>query len=59
MGMPLTLPNLITLFRIAMIPLFVIVFYLPFSWANVAATVTELLGFKAPLDMRPSLLDDA
>ena len=37
--MQMTLPNLITLFRIAMIPLFVIVFYLPFSWANIAATV--------------------
>jgi CDP-diacylglycerol---glycerol-3-phosphate 3-phosphatidyltransferase len=36
--MRLTLPTAITLFRIALIPLFVIVFYLPFSWANVAAT---------------------
>jgi len=35
--MRLTLPTAITLFRIALIPLFVIVFYLPFSWANVAA----------------------
>ena len=37
--MKVTLPTLITLFRIAMIPLFVAVFYLPFSWANIAATV--------------------
>ena len=36
--MRLTLPTAITLFRIALIPLFVIVFYLPFAWANVAAT---------------------
>jgi CDP-diacylglycerol--glycerol-3-phosphate 3-phosphatidyltransferase len=36
--MRLTLPTAITLFRIALIPLFVIVFYLPFSWANIAAT---------------------
>jgi len=36
--MRLTLPTAITLFRIALIPLFVVVFYLPFGWANVAAT---------------------
>ena len=35
--MKLTLPTAITLFRIGLIPLFVVVFYLPFSWANVAA----------------------
>lgn len=37
--MKITLPTAITLFRIALIPLFVVVFYLPFSWANVAATL--------------------
>ena len=37
--MRITLPTAITLFRIALIPLFVVVFYLPFSWANIAATV--------------------
>ncbi len=37
--MTVTLPTAITLFRIALIPLFVLVFYLPFSWANVVATV--------------------
>lgn len=37
--MKLTLPTAITLFRIALIPLFVVVFYLPFSWANVVATI--------------------
>ena len=36
--MHVTLPTAITLFRIALIPLFVIVFYLPFGWANVVAT---------------------
>ena len=36
--MRITLPTAITLFRIAMIPLFVLVFYLPFTWANIAAT---------------------
>ena len=34
--MRLTLPTAITLFRIALIPLFVVVFYLPFSWTNIA-----------------------
>lgn len=37
-AMKITLPTAVTLFRIALIPLFVIVFYLPFGWANVAAT---------------------
>ena len=36
--MTITLPTAITLFRIALIPLFIIVFYLPLSWANIAAT---------------------
>lgn len=36
--MRITLPTAITLFRVALIPLFVVVFYLPFSWTNVAAT---------------------
>jgi CDP-diacylglycerol--glycerol-3-phosphate 3-phosphatidyltransferase len=36
--MKITLPTAITLFRIALIPLFIVVFYLPFSWVNVAAT---------------------
>jgi CDP-diacylglycerol--glycerol-3-phosphate 3-phosphatidyltransferase len=36
--MRVTLPTAITLFRIALIPLFVIVFYLPFTWANIAST---------------------
>ena len=37
--MRMTLPTAITLFRIALIPLFVVVFYLPHSWANVVATL--------------------
>ena len=37
--MKINLPTAITLFRIGLIPLFVVVFYLPFSWANVVATV--------------------
>lgn len=35
--MRLTLPTIITLFRIALIPLFVVVFYLPYGWANLAS----------------------
>jgi CDP-diacylglycerol--glycerol-3-phosphate 3-phosphatidyltransferase len=36
--MRVTLPTTITFFRIGLIPLFVVVFYLPFTWANIAAT---------------------
>ena len=35
--MKLTLPTAVTLLRIGLIPLFVVVFYLPFSWVNIAA----------------------
>jgi CDP-diacylglycerol--glycerol-3-phosphate 3-phosphatidyltransferase len=35
--MPLTIPNLLTLLRIALLPVMVIVFYAPFRGANVAA----------------------
>lgn len=34
-----SLPNLLTLLRIILIPIFVGVFYLPFSWAHAAAAV--------------------
>ncbi len=36
--MKVTLPTAITLFRIGLIPLLVVVFYLPYEWANLAAT---------------------
>ena len=36
--MQVTLPTAITLFRIALIPAFILIFYLPFSWANIVAT---------------------
>lgn len=35
--MKLTLPTILTLFRIILIPVFVIVFYLPMPWAHAAA----------------------
>jgi len=36
--MPLTLPTILTLFRIALLPVMVIVFYAPFRGANIAAS---------------------
>ena len=49
--MKITLPTAVTLFRIALIPLFVLVFYLPFSWANILATVIfALAGFSDWVD---------
>ena len=36
--MQVTLPTAITLFRIGLIPLFVVVFYLPFDWSHIVAT---------------------
>lgn len=37
--MPFNLPTLLTLFRIALLPVMVVVFYLPFRGANIAASV--------------------
>ncbi len=37
--MTYNLPNILTLLRIALIPVFVVLFYLPVPWANVAVTV--------------------
>ncbi len=42
--MILNLPNSITFFRIALIPVFVFVFYLPFGWANIAAAAIFTLA---------------
>lgn len=38
-AMTLTLPTILTLFRIILIPVFVVVFYLPVSWAYFAAAI--------------------
>ena len=35
----MSLPNILTLFRIGLIPVFVLVFYLPFDWSNEAACI--------------------
>ncbi len=37
--MTYNLPNILTLLRIALIPVFAVLFYLPVSWAHVAVTV--------------------
>ena len=42
---PLTsVPNILTLMRIALIPIFIVVFYLPFSWAHYAAAIIFALA---------------
>ncbi len=42
--MKLTLPTIITLFRIFLIPVFVVVFYLPLPWAYTAAALIFTLA---------------
>jgi CDP-diacylglycerol--glycerol-3-phosphate 3-phosphatidyltransferase len=37
-------PNLLTLLRIVLIPLFIVVYYLPYSWANEAATALFIVA---------------
>ena len=47
----LNLPNSLTLIRIALIPLFVVVFYLPYEWARpAAALIFSLAGITDWLD---------
>jgi CDP-diacylglycerol--glycerol-3-phosphate 3-phosphatidyltransferase len=49
--MKITLPTGITLLRIALIPIFVIVFYLPFNWANqIAAAIFGVACFSDWVD---------
>ena len=49
--MPLTIPTLLTLTRIALIPVFLVVFYLPVAWSGAAATLVFVLaGFTDWLD---------
>lgn len=42
--MKITIPTLLTLLRIVLIPFFVLFFYLPVGWANVAATLIFALA---------------
>ena len=46
--MPITIPNLLTSFRIAAIPLVVLIYYLPFDWAGQASAL--LFGLAAVTD---------
>lgn len=43
-----TLPNILTLLRIALIPVFVVVFYLPVPWAHIASA--SIFGLAAATD---------
>jgi CDP-diacylglycerol--glycerol-3-phosphate 3-phosphatidyltransferase len=40
----LTIPTILTLFRIALIPVLVLVFYLPYGWTNLAAALVFAVG---------------
>jgi len=42
--MPLNIPNILTLIRIVMIPIFVVVVYLPINWFHIAATTIFVLA---------------
>ena len=42
--MTLNVPNQLTLLRLALIPVFFILFYLPFSWGHIAAAVVFVLA---------------
>ena len=42
--MKLTIPTILTLFRIALIPVLVLVFYLPYPWTNFATAFLFALG---------------
>ena len=44
MQIPLNTPNLLTLTRIALIPVFVILYYLPVAWSATATTVIFILA---------------
>lgn len=40
----MNIPNILTLFRIALIPVFVVFYYLPGDWSNIAAAIVFLLA---------------
>jgi CDP-diacylglycerol--glycerol-3-phosphate 3-phosphatidyltransferase len=46
--MKVTIPTAVTLFRIGLIPLFVVVFYLPFPWSDLVAAA--IFGFASLTD---------
>lgn len=40
----MTIPNMLTLSRICLIPIFVVIYYLPFSWAHGTAAILFVIG---------------
>jgi CDP-diacylglycerol--glycerol-3-phosphate 3-phosphatidyltransferase len=42
--MPITIPNLLTLLRLALLPLFILVFYLPFQWSYAICAIIFVLA---------------
>ncbi len=42
--MTITIPTMLTLIRIALVPVLVLFFYLPFDWSNLACTVVFVLA---------------
>ncbi len=56
--MRFTIPNILTLLRLVLIPVFVIVFYIPASWAPFAAAmVFWVAGFTERMDECSVVLD--
>ncbi len=43
-----TIPNILTVLRVGLIPVLVVVFYLPFPWTHIA--VTAIFGLAAITD---------
>jgi CDP-diacylglycerol--glycerol-3-phosphate 3-phosphatidyltransferase len=42
--MPLTIPTILTLIRIALVPVLVLLFYLPVGWSNIACVTVFILA---------------
>ncbi len=42
--MPMTFPTLLTLLRIALVPVLVVLFYVPYTWSNVASVAVFILA---------------
>ena len=40
----MTLPTLLTLLRIALVPVLVVLFYLPYGWSNLASVIVFVLA---------------